>query len=69
MAKDAKEKALTDARRAQAEVEGADTKLQDRREARKASFKRAQEAGLSLREIADGTGLHWTRVREIIGGR
>lgn len=36
------------------------------RQERRACFEQAQKAGLSLREIADEVGLHYTRVGEIL---
>jgi hypothetical protein len=62
---DAKKKARDDLRRVQASFE---KKVEEARAERLASFKRAQKAGLSLREIAEEVGLHWTRVGEIIRG-
>lgn len=38
------------------------------REARRKSFAKGQEEGLSLREIAETVGLHHTRVLQIIRG-
>lgn len=62
---DAKQKARNDLRRTQASFE---RKLEEAHAERLASFKRAQEAGLSLREISEEVGLHWTRVGEILRG-
>lgn len=39
------------------------------REARRAAFAKAQEDGLSLREIADEVGLHTSRIGQIIEGK
>lgn len=61
-----KEKARQDLRRVQGDFE---RKVQEAHDARLASFRRAQEAGLSLREIAQEVGLHWTRVGEILRGQ
>lgn len=63
---DAKQKARQDLRRTQAGFERAQKKA---RAERLASFKRAKKAGLSLREIADEVGLHWTRVGQILRGK
>ncbi|HEY6730111.1 MAG TPA: hypothetical protein VI039_03705 [Solirubrobacterales bacterium] len=63
---DAKAKALGAARRAQADFEQTSEKLEQRREARKAAFEKARAAGLSTREIAGATGLHFTRVARIL---
>lgn len=65
MADDAKQKARAELRRVQSEY---DRKHEEARAARRSSFKRAQEAGLSLREIAEEVDMHWTRVGEIIRG-
>jgi hypothetical protein len=66
---DAAKKVRADLRRAQAAFE----RTQDQREkasaARRESIKRAQAAGLSLREIGEETGLHFSRVAEILRGQ
>lgn len=63
MPDDPKAKARADLRRARAQFE----RKQDEAQAlRLDSFRRAQEAGLSLREIAAEVGLHYTRVGEIL---
>lgn len=69
MAKDSKQRALQDARRAQTTFEEAQGQLDRRGQARRESFKRAKEAGATLREIGEAVGLHWTRIREIVSGR
>jgi hypothetical protein len=63
---DAKQKARDDLRRARTKFE---KKLEEAHAERLASFKRAQKAGLSLREIAAEVGLHWTRVGQILRGK
>ena len=65
MANDAKQKAREDLRRVQSEFK---RRQDEARAARFASFERAQKAGLSLRDIAEEVGLHWTRVGEILRG-
>lgn len=60
-----KQKAREDLRRVQANFE---TKVAEVHAERLASFKRAQKAGLSLREISEEVGLHWTRIGEIVRG-
>jgi hypothetical protein len=60
-----KQKARENLRRVQA---GFERKVQEAHAERLASFKRAQKAGLSLREISEEVGLHWTRVGEILRG-
>jgi hypothetical protein len=61
----AEKKARGDLRRVQANFE---RKIAEAHAERLASFKRAQKAGLSLRDIAGEVGLHWTRVGEILRG-
>lgn len=63
---DPKEKAREDLRRVQGNFE---RKVKEAHDERLASFKRAQKAGLSLREIAGEVGLHWTRVGELLRGK
>jgi hypothetical protein len=65
MADAKREKARRDLRRAQANF---DKKVKEAHSERLASFKRAQKAGLSLREIADEVGLHWTRIGQLLRG-
>ena len=59
------QKARKDLRRTQSNFE---RKLREAHAERLASFKRAQKAGLSLRDISEEVGLHWTRVGEILRG-
>ncbi len=66
MADAAKQKVRRDLRRAQANFE---RKVGEAHAERLASFKRAQKAGLSLRDISQEIGLHWTRVGEILRGK
>lgn len=66
MAEAAKARACKAARRAQADFEQANEKLDRRREARQAAFEKARAVGLSTREIAEATGLHFTRVARIL---
>jgi hypothetical protein len=69
MAKDPKDRALQDARRAQATFEKTREQLDRHGQDRRESFKRAKETGATLREIGEAVGLHWTRIREIVSGR
>lgn len=66
----AKEKAREEARKAQAAYDAAESKFQDQiakaRKARREKFKKAQDAGLTHREIAEAAGLHHTRVGAIL---
>lgn len=70
MAKDAREKARADVRRAQTEFERAQERAQRERTkagvARRKRFEQAQKAGLTVRDIADETGLGFGRVAEIL---
>jgi DNA-directed RNA polymerase sigma subunit (sigma70/sigma32) len=69
MSGDAKQKALQGARRAQGRFEKTQKQLDQHRQVRRASFEQARKAGATLREIGEATGLHWTRIREIVSGR
>jgi F0F1-type ATP synthase membrane subunit b/b' len=60
---DAAEKARRDLRRAQAKYE---RKVGEAKAERLESFKQAQKAGLSLREISQEVGLHWTRIGQLL---
>lgn len=62
----AEKKAREDLRRTQANFE---RKVEEAHAERLASFKEAQKAGLSLRQIAGEVGLHWTRVGQILRGK
>jgi hypothetical protein len=66
MADAKREKARKDLRRAQANF---DRKVKEAHAERLESFRRAQKAGLSLREISNEVGLHWTRIGEILRGK
>jgi DNA-directed RNA polymerase specialized sigma24 family protein len=66
MAGDAKAKARKAAYKAQTDFEQAQGKLDQRREARRAAFEQARDAGLSTREIAEATGLHFTRIARVL---
>jgi DNA-directed RNA polymerase specialized sigma24 family protein len=66
MAGDPQAKARKAVRRAQADFEKASDKVEALRESRRKSFEEAQAAGLSMREIAEETGLHFTRVAQIL---
>ena len=67
MAKDQRQKAREDVRRAQAKLEVAQGKVEEVRQARRESFERARKAGLTLREIGEAAELHWTRVGNVLG--
>lgn len=66
---DPKKQALRDAQRAQANYERTQSRLDQDGRTRRKSFEQAREAGATLREIGEAVGLHWTRIREIVGGR
>jgi hypothetical protein len=65
MVMDAAEKARRDLRRAQANYERTVGKAKAER---LESFKQAQKAGLSLRDISKEVGLHWTRIGQLLRG-
>jgi hypothetical protein len=67
MAKDERQKVCADVRRAQAKLEGAQSKVEEARQARRESFERARKVGLTLREIGEAADLHWTRVGNVLG--
>ncbi len=55
------------ARKALRRIQGDfERKVAEARQERRACFEQAQRAGLSLREIADEVGLHYTRVGEVL---
>lgn len=66
MADDAKTKARKAASRAQANFERSYDRHEKVREARRKAFEEAQAAGLSTREIGEATGLHFTRVAQVL---
>jgi DNA-binding NarL/FixJ family response regulator len=72
MPKDAKRKARVNVRKAQAEFERDQERAQRERakarEARQSRFAQARKEGLTMREIAEETGLGFGRVAEIIRG-
>jgi hypothetical protein len=53
-------------RRAHSDFERGQQKVEQLRQARRKSFEAAQSAGLSTRDIAEETGLHFTRVAQIL---
>jgi len=65
---DSKQKVHADLRKSQADFESLDAQRERAAAARRKSFMRAQEAGLTLREIGEIVGLHHTRVGQIIRG-
>ena len=69
MPENAKAKARKAARRAQSDLEQAQDRVEQRLEARRVAFEQAKAAGLSTREIADATGLHFTRVSRVLQGK
>jgi hypothetical protein len=68
MAPDAK-KARAEVRRVQAGFERAQDQRDKAAAVRREGFKRARQAGLSMREIARESGLHHSRVAEILDGK
>jgi DNA-directed RNA polymerase specialized sigma24 family protein len=69
MADDAQAKARKAVRRAQADFERGQEKLEALGDARRESFEQARAAGLSTREIAAETGLHFSRVSRILSSK
>lgn len=65
---DAKQKVHAGLRKSQADFARADAQRKKAGAARRKSFKQAQKAGLTLREIGEIVGLHHTRVGQIIRG-
>ena len=63
---DRKEQGRRAAKKAQADYERTIDKARD---SRRAGFEKAQKAGLSLREIGQAVGLHWTTVRQVLKGK
>lgn len=59
----------TEIRRSQTTFTRAQAQRDKASEARRETFERAQEAGMSLREIAKEAGLHFSRVAEILRGK
>lgn len=72
MPRDAKKKARAKVRKAQAEFERAQKRVQRERAkvraTRRDRFAQAQEEGLTMRDIAEETGLGFGRVAEILRG-
>jgi len=66
MADKAQAKARTAVRRAHSDFERAQEKVEQLRQTRRESFEAAQVAGLSTRDIAEETGLHFTRIAQIL---
>ncbi|HEU5141707.1 MAG TPA: hypothetical protein VFU04_00960 [Solirubrobacterales bacterium] len=63
---DAEAKARKAVRRAQTDFERGQERLEELRATRRKRFEEAQAAGLSMRDIAKETGLHFTRVAQIL---
>lgn len=66
MADAAKGRARRAARDAQSRYARKQAGLEEAHKARRKAFAEAQAAGMSLREIAEATDLHWTRVGQIL---
>jgi hypothetical protein len=64
--KDAKDKARAEVQRAQSKFERTGSQHEEARKARRESFERAREAGLTLREIGEVADLHRSRVAEVL---
>jgi predicted transposase YdaD len=66
MADKAETKARRAVRRAQSDFEQTGDQHERARKARRKAFEQAREAGLSMRDIAKETGLHFTRVAQVL---
>jgi hypothetical protein len=64
----AKEKARAEVQLAQSKFARVDRERDHARIARREAFERARESGLTLREIGEAAGLHFTRVKEVLDG-
>lgn len=69
MPKDAKENARAEIQRAQTKFARIDSERDQARIARRQAFERGREAGLTLREIGEASGLHRSRVDQILKGK
>ena len=63
---DAQRKARAEVKRAQSKFERTGDKHEEARQARRESFERARDAGLTLREIGEAANLHWSRVGDVL---
>jgi uncharacterized membrane protein len=66
MADAAQAKARKAIRKAQSDFERSQDRHEQIREKRLKSFEQARAAGLSMRDIAKETGLHFTRVAQVL---
>jgi transcriptional regulator with XRE-family HTH domain len=66
---DSLKKLRAEVRRSQADFTRAQAQRDKASETRRETFERAQGAGMSLREIAKESGLHFSRVAEILRGK
>jgi len=68
MSEKAKEQARADVRKSQSAFERVQQQREKASETRRKSFAKAQAAGLTVRDIAEETGLHFSRVAQILRG-
>ena len=68
MTEAAERKARARVRKAQAEFERAQSQRDKASLSRRQSFEQAQATGLTVRAIAEETGLHFSRVAQILRG-
>jgi len=66
--KTTKDEARAEVQRAQSKFARVDSERDQARLARREAFERARDSGLTLREIGEAAGLHFTRVKEVLDG-
>lgn len=66
MTTDPKQKVRAEVGRAQAKFERITQQQEEARRARREVFEKARKAGMTLREIGEAAGIHWTRVGKVL---